>query len=83
LEDDTAIRSWPGDRAAAQTQAARARPQEAADQVQQSALAAAARPNDGDELVFADVEINVSQRVHGLRAVAIPHFDGAHLQARN
>src|ERR1019366_4321557 len=54
LEDDAALRPGAGDRVVVEQDLARARREKTADQVEQRALAAAARADDGDELVRVD-----------------------------
>ena len=83
LEHDAAIGPRPGDRPAAQADLARGRLHESADEIEQGALAAAARPDDGDELVLARrTGRSTRAPTTAARAVAVAHGDVAQLQAR-
>src|SRR5262245_57726278 len=81
LEHDAAIRPRPADGPAPQAQATGGRMQEAADEIEQRALAATARSDDRDEFALLDRKVDRGQRPHRLRAVAIGHGDVADLQA--
>ena len=82
LEHDAAFRPGAADRRAFEQQLARARRQEAADEVEQGALAAAARADDRDELVAVDREVDPLEGGHRARAGAIAHGDASRLEAR-
>ena len=62
LEHDGALPAGRRDQLAADPQFAARRLLEAREQVEQRGLAAAARPDDGEELVVLDLEIDVVQR---------------------
>src|SRR5205085_6782578 len=81
LEDDAAVGPGPRDRRAVQQDPAGARRQEAADEIEQRALAAAARADDGDEFLAGDREVYRLQRADRGRALAVAHRDTANVES--
>src|SRR6185312_16708655 len=68
LEDEAAIGAGVGHHTAVEAHRPAARRLEAGDDAQQRGLAAAARPDDGDELAGADREVDGAQRLEGAEA---------------
>jgi hypothetical protein len=82
LEHDAAVRTRSFHQAPPQPDGSGSGLQEAAYEIEQRALAAAARSDDGDEFALGDIEIDELERAHRLRAFAIAHGDGAQLEVR-
>ena len=79
LEHDAAIVSGAADRPVAKPYLAGGRLQESADQIEQRALAATARPDDRDELVRFDGQPDRFERRDGVGPFAVTHRDVAQL----
>jgi hypothetical protein len=77
LEDDAAVGAGAGDRLAGDRDGAGLHRQEAPEQIEQRALAAAARAQQRQELALLDLERNALERQHRLaagRAISVAHL---------
>src|SRR5262245_31210 len=68
LEDDAAIDTWTGHRLAIDLDDPAVRTDKAAENVEERALAAAGRSDNGDELTFRNVDVHVGESCH----IAVP-----------
>src|SRR5262245_44351521 len=82
LEDQRAIEVRPGDRSAMVEHCAGRRRFEARQELEQRALAAAARPDDDDELARVHLEVDRCERGHLPVGALVPDLRQAHARQR-